>query len=72
MISAAGLDYIIIQTKLIRIIKPTDIQNREVEFDLERIIKIFDKQDKRALTQYCKDFNIIKYDFTTVDDAIKK
>ncbi len=72
MISAAGHDYIIIQTKLVRIIKPADIQNREVEFDLKRIIKIFDKQDKRVLTQYCKDLNIIKYDFTIVDDAIKK
>ena len=54
------------------IIKPTDIQNKEVEFDLERIQKLYDKQDKRALTQYCKDLNIFKYDFTTVDDATKK
>ena len=54
------------------IIKPTDIKNREVEFDIERIQKLFDKQDKRGLNQYCKDLNIFKYDFTTVDDALKK
>ena len=54
------------------IIKTTDIKNREVEFDLERIKKLYDKQDKRGLTQFCKDLNIFKYDFTTVDDAIKK
>ena len=54
------------------IIKPTNILNREVDFDLERTKKIFDKQDKRGLNQYCKDLNIYKYDFTTVDDSIKK
>ena len=54
------------------IIKPTNILNREVDFDLERTKKIFDKQDKRGLNQYCKDLNIFKYDFTTVDDAIKQ
>ena len=36
------------------IIKATDIKNREVEFDLERTKKLFDKQDKRGLNQYCK------------------
>ena len=54
------------------IIKPTDILNREVEFDLERTQKLYEKQDKRGLNQYCKDLNIFKYDFTTVDDAIKQ
>ena len=54
------------------IIKATDIKNREVEFDLERTKKLFDKQDKRGLNQYCKDINIFKYDFTNLDDAVKK
>ena len=54
------------------IIKASNIQNREVDFDLERIQKIYNKQDKRGLNQYCKDLNIFKYDFTTVDDSIKK
>ena len=54
------------------IIKATDIKNREVEFDLERTKKLFDKQDKRGLNQYCKDINIFKYDFTDLDGAVKK
>ena len=53
------------------IVKPSDIQKREVDFDLERIKKIYDKQDKRGLNQFCKDLNFFKYDFTTVDDDIK-
>ena len=52
-------------------VKATDVQNREVEFDLERTKKLFNKQDKKGLNQYCKDLNISKYDFTTVDDATK-
>ena len=54
------------------IIKATDIKNREDEFDSERTKKLFDKQDKRGLNQYCKDINIFKYDFTNLDDAVKK
>ena len=53
------------------IIKPINIKENQVEFD-EELTKIwFDRQDKRALNEFCKDLNIVKYEFTKVDDNIK-
>ena len=33
---------------------------------------MYESLDKEALNEFCKDLNIFKYDFTKVDDDIKK
>ncbi len=53
------------------IIKPLNIKENQVEFDEEQTKIWFDRQDKRGLNEFCKDLNIVKYDFTKVDDNVK-
>ena len=54
------------------IIKPINIKENQVEFD-EELTKIwFDRQDKRALNEFCKDLNIVKYDLANIDEKFKE
>ena len=48
-----------------------EVVNKEYEFDLEATKKLFEKQDKNGLNQFCKDLNLFKYDFTNVSDEVK-
>ena len=47
------------------------IENKVSKFDINLTKKIYDSLDKEALNEFCKDLNIVKYDFTKVDDNIK-
>ena len=47
------------------------VENKKCEFDIEATKKLYEKQDKNALNQFCKDLNLFKYDFTQVNDEIK-
>ena len=49
------------------IIIPNEIINKECEFNIDRTKKLFEKQDKNALNQFCKDLNMFKYDFTNIN-----
>ena len=53
------------------IVKPTNIGDKEVDFDLERIKILYDKQDKRGLNEFCKGINMYKFDFTSLDEETK-
>ena len=52
------------------IIKASNIINKNVEFEIEKVQKKFNRQDKRALNQFCKGLNLYKYDLTNVDDNL--
>ena len=54
------------------IIIANKIENKVSKFDINLTKKIYDSLDKEALNEFCKDLNIVKYDFTKVDDNIKK
>ena len=54
------------------IIIPKEIINKECAFDLEFTRNLYERQDKKALNQFCKDLNLTKYDFTNISDDIKK
>ena len=49
-----------------------EVENKKCEFDIEATKKLYEKQDKTALNQFCKDLNLFKYDFTNITDDIKK
>ena len=53
------------------IILANKIENKVSKFDINLTKKIYDSLDKEALNEFCKDLNIVKYDFTKVDDNIK-
>ena len=53
------------------IIIANKIENKVSKFDINLTKKIYDSLDKEALNEFCKDLNIVKYDFTKVDDNIK-
>ena len=36
------------------------------------MIRIYEKQNKKALNQFCKDLNLYEYDFTNISEEIKK
>ena len=48
------------------------VENKNCEFDIEATKKLYEKQDKKALNQFCKDLKLFKYDFTQVNDEIKR
>ena len=54
------------------IILANNIENKVSKFDINLTKKIYDSLDKEALNEFCKDLNIVKYDFTKIDDNIKK
>ena len=54
------------------IIIPNKIENKPSKFDIDLTKKLYEQLDKEALNQFCKDLNIVKYDFTKIDDNIKK
>ena len=49
-----------------------EVINKECEFNIEATKKLYERQDKKALNQFCKDLNLFKYDFTNVNDDLKK
>ena len=53
------------------IILANKIENKVSKFDINLTKKLYDSLDKEALNEFCKDLNIVKYDFTKVDDNIK-
>ena len=53
------------------IIIANKIENKVSKFDINLTKKIYDSLDKEALNEFSKDLNIVKYDFTKVDDNIK-
>ena len=53
------------------IIIPKEIINKECAFDLEFTKNLYERQDKKALNQFCKDLKLFKYDFTNINDDIK-
>ena len=53
------------------IIIANKIENKVSKFDINLTKKIYDSLDKEALNEFCKDLNIVKYDFTKVDDKVK-
>ena len=53
------------------IIIANKIENKVSKFDINLTKKIYESLDKEALNEFCKDLNIVKYDFTKVDDNIK-
>ena len=53
------------------IIIANKIENKVSKFDINLTKKIYDSLDKEALNEFCKDLNIVKYDFTKEDDNIK-
>ena len=53
------------------IIIANKIENKVSKFDINLTKKIYDSLDREALNVFCKDLNIVKYDFTKVDDNIK-
>ena len=48
------------------------VENKVSNFDINLTKKLFESLDKEALNEFCKDLNIFKYDFTKLDDNIKK
>ena len=53
------------------IIIANKVENKSSKFDINLTKKIYESLDKEALNEFCKDLNIVKYDFTKVDDNIK-
>ena len=53
------------------IIKPSNIKEDKIEFDSELTKYWFDRQDKRALNEFCKDLGLVKYNLTNIDDKLK-
>ena len=53
------------------IIIANKIENKVSKFDINLTKKIYESLDKEALNEFCKDLNIVKYDFTKVDDKVK-
>ena len=49
-----------------------EVVNKESNFDIEATKKLYERQDKKALNQFCKDLNLFKYDFTNISEDIKK
>ena len=54
------------------IIIANKIENKPSEFDIDLTKKIYESLDKEGLNQFCKDLNLVKYDFTKIDDNILK
>ena len=54
------------------IIIANKVENKVSPFDINLTKKMYESLDKEALNEFCKDLNIFKYDFTKVDDDIKK
>ena len=54
------------------IIIANKVENKPSKFDIELTKKLYESLDKEALNEFCKDLNIVKYDFTKIDDNIKK
>ena len=54
------------------IIIANKVENKASKFDINLTKKIYESLDKEALNEFCKDLNMVKYDFTKVDDNIKK
>ena len=53
------------------IIIANKVENKASKFDINLTKKIYESLDKEALNEFCKDLNIVKYDFTKVADHIK-
>ena len=53
------------------IIIANKVENKVSPFDINLTKKMYESLDKEALNEFCKDLNIVKYDFTKVDDNIK-
>ena len=53
------------------IIITNKVENKASKFDINLTKKIYESLDKEALNEFCKDLNIVKYDFTKVDDNVK-
>ena len=54
------------------IIIPNKVENKPSKFDIDLTKKLFEQLDKEALNEFCKDLNMVKYDFTKIDDSIQK
>ena len=54
------------------IIIANKVENKHSKFDIELTKKLYESLDKEALNEFCKDLNMVKYDFTKIDDNIKK
>ena len=54
------------------IIIANKVENKPSKFDIELTKKLYESLDKEALNEFCKDLNMVKYDFTKIDDNIKK
>ena len=54
------------------IIIANKVENKPSIFDIELTKKLYESLDKEALNEFCKDLNMVKYDFTKIDDNIKK
>ena len=54
------------------IIIANKVESKASKFDIELTKKLYESLDKMALNEFCKDLNIVKYDFTKIDDNIKK
>ena len=54
------------------IIIANKIENKPSEFNIDLTKKIYESLDKDGLNQFCKDLNLVKYDFTKIDDTIKQ
>ena len=54
------------------IIIANKIENKPSEFDIDLTKKIYESLDKEGLNQFCKDLNLVKYDFTKIVDNILK
>ena len=54
------------------IIIANKVESKPSKFDIELTKKLYESLDKMALNEFCKDLNMVKYDFTKIDDNIKK
>ena len=54
------------------IIIANKVENKVSPFDINLTKIMYESLDKEALNEFCKDLNIFKYDFTKVDDDVKK
>ena len=54
------------------IIIANKVENKPSKLDIELTKKLYESLDKEALNEFCKDLNMVKYDFTKIDDNIKK
>ena len=61
--SKKNFPFIIIQNK---------VENKPSKFDIDLTKKLYEQLDKEALNEFCKDLNMVKYDFTKIDDNIQK